>query len=158
MAVDIFLEIKGVEGEHESKANAIEVLALSWGMTQTGNFHSGGGGGAGKVNVQDLTVTKYIDKASTKMMQCCAQGDHFPEAVLTIRKAGGKSPIDYLKITLKKVIVNSISLGGTPSDDRFTETVGLHFAEVAVDYQMQGADGSGKPAGNFAWNIAKNTK
>ena len=29
-------------------------------MSQSGSFHTGGGGGAGKVNVQDISFTKYI--------------------------------------------------------------------------------------------------
>ena len=35
-------------------------------MTQSSNMHTGGGGGAGKVNARDLWFTKYIEKALLK--------------------------------------------------------------------------------------------
>ena len=49
MAVDMFIKIKGIDGEskgvkHEGQ---IDVLAWSWGMSQSGSFHVGGGGGHG---------------------------------------------------------------------------------------------------------------
>src|SRR5262245_29190635 len=40
------------------------VLAFSWGLSNTGTTHVGGGGGAGKANVQDLSLTKFIDEHS----------------------------------------------------------------------------------------------
>ena len=38
--------------------------------------HTGGGGGSGKVNVQDLSFTKYVDKSSTDLMLFCCNGKH----------------------------------------------------------------------------------
>ena len=66
MAVDMFIKIGDIEGESADKVHAkeIDVLAWSWGMSQSGNMHQGGGGGAGKVSVQDLSLTKYIDKGT----------------------------------------------------------------------------------------------
>ena len=71
--------------------------------------------------------------------------------------ADGK-PVDYFVATLEDLIVSSISTGGSGGEDRLTETVSLHFAKVTVDYQMQKKDGTGTPAGNFSWDVAKNTK
>lgn len=158
MAVNMFLEIKEAEGESTIKDKAIDILAFSWGMSQSGNFHSGGGGTSGKVNVQDISLTKYIDKASTKLMLSCASGAHYPKAVLTVRKAAGDKPVDYFVVTLENLIVSSISTGGSGGEDRLTETVSLHFEKVTVDYQIQKKDGTGTPAGNFSWNVATNTK
>ena len=70
MAVDMFLELDGVKGESVDKTykgkNAIDVLAWSWGMSNSGTFHHGSGGGSGKANFQDITVTKYVDAASAE--------------------------------------------------------------------------------------------
>ena len=41
-----------------SHKEEIDVLAWSWGASQSGTTHLGSGGGAGKVNVQDLSFTK----------------------------------------------------------------------------------------------------
>ena len=53
MAMDMFLKIEGVDGESrdDKHAGEIDVLAWSWGMTQSGSMHVGGGGGSGKVSV-----------------------------------------------------------------------------------------------------------
>src|SRR6185503_10736585 len=66
MAMDIFMKIAGLKGESVDKTHAgeIDVLAWSWGMSNSGSAHVGGGAGAGKVNVQDLSFTKYIDSSS----------------------------------------------------------------------------------------------
>ncbi|MGI4877263.1 MAG: type VI secretion system tube protein Hcp, partial [Janthinobacterium lividum] len=52
----MFLEFPGtayLAGETQDKdkatKQAIDLLAWSWGMSQSGTFHSGSGGGAGKV-------------------------------------------------------------------------------------------------------------
>ena len=70
MAVDMFLKVDGIEGESQDEKHAkeIDVLAWSWGMSQSGTMHAGGGGGAGKVAVQDVSVTKYVDASSNGLM------------------------------------------------------------------------------------------
>lgn len=156
MAVDMFIKIGDVKGESKDKTHAeeIDVLAWSWGMSQSGSMHMGGGGGAGKVNVQDLSFTKYIDKSTPNLMMACSSGKHYPQAKLTIRKAGGENQVEYLIITLKEVLVSSVSTGGSGGEDRLTENVTLNFAQVQVDYQPQKADGAkdGGPV-KYGWNI-----
>ncbi len=70
MAVDMFLKLDGVNGESKDKTHIkdIDVLSWSWGMSNSGSAHVGGGAGSGKVNVQDVSVTKYIDSSSPKLM------------------------------------------------------------------------------------------
>jgi type VI secretion system secreted protein Hcp len=158
MAVDMFLNIDKVKGEsvdHKHKEE-IDVMAFSWGMSQTGTAHMGGGGGAGKANVQDISFTKYLDKSSPVLMQACCKGTHFPKAVLTVRKAGDK-PLEYYKITLEDLLVTSISSGGSGGEDRLTETVALNFARFKVEYTPQKPDGSGEAAVAFGFNVATNT-
>ncbi|MGZ4959716.1 MAG: type VI secretion system tube protein Hcp, partial [Methylomonas sp.] len=64
MAVDMFLTIDKIKGEsrYDKHPNEIDVLAWSWGVSNSGSAHVGGGAGAGKAHVQDLSFTKYIDK------------------------------------------------------------------------------------------------
>jgi type VI secretion system secreted protein Hcp len=161
MAVDIFIKIDDVKGESQDKTHGgeIDVLAWSWGLSQSGTFHAGGGGGAGKVNVQDLSFTKWIDKSSPNLMLYCSNGDQYKEAKLTIRKAGGKEPLEYLVITMKDVIISSVSTGGSGGEDRLTENVGLNFREVHVDYQPQKPDGTADGGLiKYGWNVAENAE
>lgn len=158
MAVDMFLKIEGeIDGESQDKThkNAIDVLAWSWGMSQSGSFHLGGGGGAGKANFQDISATKYIDKSSPILMLYCANGDHFTKAKLIVRKAG-KKPLEYLTIDMKKVLVTSVSTGGSGGEDKLTENVTLNFAEVHVKYVEQTPEGGEGAKPEFKWDIAAN--
>lgn len=161
MAQDVFIKLSDIKGESQDKAHKdeIDVLAWSWGMTQSGTMHTGGGGGSGKVSVQDLSFTKYLDKSSPVLMQYCASGKQFKEALLTVRKAGGDTPLEYFKIKMTNVIVTSINGGGSGSEDQLTENVTLNFEKVESEYQQQKPDGTkeGGPV-KFGWDIAANAK
>lgn len=161
MALDMFLIIEGeIAGETQDKKfsaeDGIDLLAWSWGMSQAGSFHVGGGGGAGKANFQDISCTKWIDKSSPVLMLYCANGDHFKEAKIVVRKAG-KEPLEYLTITMNKVMITSVSTGGSGGEDKLTENISLNFAEVYVDYIEQKEDGTEGEKPSFKWHIAKNT-
>ena len=158
MAFDCFLKLGDIKGEARDHAHKdeIDVLAWSWGMAQSGTMSLGGGGGSGKVNIQDLAVTKYVDTSSTNLYLKCANGKHYPEALLTVRKAG-ENPVEYVKITMTDVIIGNISSGGSGSEDRVTENVGLNFAKVKVEYTPQNQDGSSAATMEMNWDIEANT-
>jgi type VI secretion system secreted protein Hcp len=159
MAVDMFIKIDGVSGEAQDKAHKdeIDVLAWSWGASNSGSAHVGGGSGSGKVNVQDLSFTKYIDKSSPDLMLACCNGKHYDTATLVVRKAGEK-PLEYLTITMTEVLISSISTGGSGGEDRLTENVTLNFGAVKVDYKEQTKSGAAGATPSMSWDIAANDK
>jgi type VI secretion system secreted protein Hcp len=162
MAMDQFINMGDkIKGETQDKAQGpkkdIDVLAWSWGMSQTGNMHAGGGGGAGKASFQDLSFTKYVDKASSAIMVALATGDHIPKCVLLVRKAGvGQQK--FIEITMERVIVSSVSTGGSGGEDRLTENVTLNFGKVKFENFVQDAKGATTSGGEFGWDISKNAK
>jgi type VI secretion system secreted protein Hcp len=161
MAVECFLKFEGPDLKGESKADGfaeqVDVLAWSWGATQTGTMHVATGGGAGKANVNDLTVTKWVDKASPNLAQAVISGKQFNKATLTCRKAGGEKPVEYLKFDLENVIISSLATGGAGGEDRFTENVGLNFATYKMSYTPQKDDGTAESAvGPVGWSIREN--
>jgi type VI secretion system secreted protein Hcp len=160
MALDIFLKIDSIEGESQDKKHAkeVDVLAWSWGVSQSGSFHSGGGGGAGKASFQDLSFTKYTDKATTKLLKAVSSGQHIKDAVLTVRKSGGDEPVEYLIITMTEVMITNYSTGASGGEDRITENCTLNFAKVETKYTPQSGTGGGGSAMTFGWNIKENTK
>ena len=159
MAVDMFMKIPGVEGEARDGTHKgeIDVLAWGWGMTQSGSAHIGGGGGSGKVDVHDLSFTKYIDKASPDLMLACCSGKHYTDAKLTVRKAG-ENPLEYIIITMQDVLVSGITTGGSGGDDRLTENIRLNFAKVKVDYTEQTQSGAAGAKPKMGWDIEANKK
>jgi len=159
MAVDMFLKLDGIKGESQDSKHKeeIHVESFSWGMTQTGAHSTGGGGGAGKVAVQDISVTKYLDKSSPELMMHCASGKHIKEGWVYVRKAG-ETPVEYLKIKLTDLLVSSVQHSGHGSD-LLQESLSLNFAKFHVEYQEQGADGKAKGGPVvMGWDIKANVK
>ncbi len=162
MAVDMFLKIETIDGEttdkEMAKVKATDVLAWSWGVSNSATTHMGGGGGSGKANFQDISCTKYVDTASHALLLGCATGEHFTKATLTTRKAG-KTQQKYIEIVMEEVIINSVSTGGSGGEDRLTENISLNFAKVTFNYYYQDEKGvvSATPKA-FTYNIAENTK
>ncbi len=144
MAVDMYLKIDTIDGETTDKemvkTKAIDILAWSWGVSNSGTTHMGGGGGSGKANFQDISCTKYIDAASHALLLACATGEHFSNAVLTVRKAG-KTQQKYVTITMEEVMVVAVSTGGSGGEDRLTENLSLNFAKVKFEYFQQDEKG-----------------
>ena len=158
MAGVMFLKLDGIKGEskdHKHK-DEIHIESFSWGMNQTGAHGVGGGGGAGKVSVHDISITKFVDKASCDLMLACCNGKHIKEALITVRKAGEK-PLEYLKIKLTDILVSGVQQAGH-GGDMLTENVSLNFSKFNVEYQEQDEKGAGKAGGQMGWDVKKNEK
>ena len=160
MPADMFLKIDSIPGESQDKKHPkeIDVLAYGWGASQSGSFHEGGGGGAGKASFQNFNFTKQIDASSTKLLKAVAKGQHIKEAVFTVRKAGGEQPVEYLTITMKEVMVTSYGLTGSKGDDIVNESVSLNFAKIEFEYKPQTAAGGAGSKSVFGFNIKENAE
>jgi type VI secretion system secreted protein Hcp len=166
MAVDIFLQIPGVKGETTdtqfASVFAIDVQSWSWGMTQAGGAAMGTGSGTGKVNIQDLSLTKFTDRASPTLMAACCGGTAYGTSastpvVLTMRKSGGPKPLVYMQISLFNVTISSVTPATSSTNDLQTEQISLHFGAFQVVYTPQNAGGTGDPSVTMTWNVAGNS-
>jgi type VI secretion system secreted protein Hcp len=153
--VDYFLNIEGIAGESQDAKHKgeIELASFSWGETQQ-KAPAGGGGGAGKVQMQDLHVTMHVSKASPQLLLACATGQHLKSAVLTARKSGGQQQ-EFLVVTLKDLLVSSYVIGGA-ADALPVDQVALAFGQIRVDYRPQKADGSLDAAVHAGWDVKAN--
>lgn len=161
MSVQIVLKLGDIKGESivENHKEEIDVVSWSWGITQTGSSHVGSGGGAGAADVHDLTISKYVDKASPNIAKFCYTGAPIPaKTILTCIKVGGGTPekpnkVEFIKITMSGVVmISSFSPAGSGSDERFLETITIHFSEVLYEYTTQtdkNAKGDTIPSGTI---------
>jgi len=156
---DMFLKLTNIKGEAlDSKhPGEIEVLSWSFGAAQEGSAHGGSGSGNGKVRIQDLTISHYVDTASTDLLKHLTNGKHIDEGTLTVRKAGGTA-VEYLKIKMTQVMVSHISNGGGAGQDRITENVTLNFRKFTQIYTPQDDKGAPKPSSEFTWDIAASSE
>ena len=141
-AVDYYLKIDGIEGESTARKGEIDVESWSWGESQSGTHVGGGGGGAGKVQMQDFHFVMGYNKASPKLMEACATGQHIKEGTLLCRKAGGKQE-DYLKIKFSDLLISSYQTGGSSHGGVVpTDQISFNFSKIEVEYKEQKADGT----------------
>lgn len=158
MPSEYFLKLEGIQGESpDSKhKDEIELVSFSWGVTaQVGGRP--GGGGAGKAQLSDLEIMKRVDKASPMLFLACASGQHIKEATITIRKAGGKDQIEYLKYTLSDILISGYhESGGT--EDVPVDLVRLNFAKIQIVYSPQKPDGSSGTPVKVGWDLKQNKK
>jgi type VI secretion system secreted protein Hcp len=156
-AVDMFLKIEGIKGESQDKAHVgdVDVLAWSWGMSNSSTFE-GGSASVGRPYFQDIAITKFVDKATPQLMLNCANGKEIGKMELCVRKAGD-TPLEYIVITFERVLVTSVSTGGSGGEDRLTENVTFTFGKITFKYVPQKQDGSSDTAVEFKWDVVKNT-
>jgi type VI secretion system secreted protein Hcp len=157
MAADYFLQITGVPGESKDSKHKdwIDVLAWSFGESNPGTLGTGGGGGAGKVQMQDISFTTRMSKASPKLFLSCATGKHMNEAKL-VGVHGGAMQQEYLTWTFSDVLVSSYQTQGSGGDDIVMDQVSLAFSKVRVEYKLQKADGSLDKAISAGWDLKAN--
>ena len=161
MAFDTFLKIDGIEGESTDDKHKgwIEILSYSWGESQmvSRTASSSGGGTSARVDMQDLSVVKTLDKASPLICLACAEGKHIKEVTLELCRAGGDK-MPYMEYKMSNVIVSSVSVGGGGGGEP-TESLTFNYGKIQWTYtQQKRADGSpgGKvPAG---WDLEANKK
>lgn len=157
MAYDTFVKIEGIPGESlDSKyKDWIEVLNFDFGVKQPASATASSAGGAtsGRAELSDLSITKFVDKASPKLFEACCKGQHISSLTLSVNRAGGDK-VQYLEIKLEKVIVSSTNVTGTArpdsngsntaGEDLPVETVTFNFGSIKTTYtQQKRQDGSG---------------
>jgi type VI secretion system secreted protein Hcp len=143
-AVDYFLKIDGIEGESQDAKHKgeIDLDSWSWGETQGGTMAFGGGGGAGKVQMQDFHFVMKVNKAAPKLIVACATGEHIKKAVLTCRKAG-KEQQEFLKYTFTDVLISAYQTGGASSGGVIpSDQISFNYGKMEVEYKEQQADGT----------------
>lgn len=102
-------------------------MAFSWGASNSGSV-SGGGAGVGKVNVQDIAVTRLTDAQSPQIFRTVASGVHLPFVEL---ESG------TTKFRFEDVIVSSYSTGAV-IDGKSPRTENVTFNFGRVTYTVNG--------------------
>ena len=129
--------IQGVVGG-DPGSTSIAVESWSWGVTQSGTIGGGGGGGAGEATLQELKITKTIDKASPVLARKCAQGQQIQQVVLTVDRPGGSNG-PYMQYTLEDVIISSVQQAGS-GDSIPMEEVTFIYNRISLTYTTRAGE------------------
>lgn len=154
MAFDAFLYFPGSKVKGETldatydKLNAFQLFQFEFGVESTTNIGSdSGGGGAGKATFKDFTIQKKTDTASNSLFYACVTGNHFDDAVMELRRAGGgttNASRVFLKISFKMVIVKDMTWSGAEGQEVLEESLILEYGAIKIEYFYQGTDGKMK--------------
>jgi type VI secretion system secreted protein Hcp len=159
MAADTFAKIGDIQGESNDARHKgeIDVQSWSWGVSQAATVAGPGGGGAatGKPTFQDFQFTHAVDKATPNLLKACATGQHIPDAIITIRKAGAGQQ-EFLTITMSDVIVTGVHPAAPAGATALSETVALQFGKVDLEYKPQKPDGSLDAGIHFVYDVRTN--
>ena len=157
-ASDYFLKIDGIKGESVDAGHRdeIEINSWSWGASNP-VLAGGGGGGTGKVSMQDFHFVCSHDKSSPLLMLSCAQGTHIPKVVLTVRRTTPTgAPEEYLTITLEEVLVSSFSSSAPPPNGGAqappTQSISLNFTKITFAHTSNGT------VTTAGWDVIANKK
>jgi type VI secretion system secreted protein Hcp len=162
---DMFIKIEGArsgvfKGESRDPAHLdeIQLVAWSWGMEGNASATVSAGGraaGANQVSVRELEIVKRVDSATTALMSALRSNEVLKTVTLSVRKAGGASPVEYLKIILEKGRVRSVDLetGLHGSEELIGERVRISFQRITVEYRPQQAQGGGGGASSFTTEL-----
>jgi type VI secretion system secreted protein Hcp len=156
---DYFLKIDGIPGESgdAKHKDEIELVAFSWGVTQSAPMPGvGAGAGAGRAKFKDFQVVMHVSKASPQLFLASVSGKHIKEANLSVRRAGKGQQVEYLKIKLSDVFITSFEEDGT--GDQPQETVAFNFSRIDVNYAPQQPTGALGAAVSASWDLSANIK
>jgi len=155
--VDYFLKIDSIPGESQDSKHKDEIQLESWsfGGTQGGTMAFGGGGGAGKVQMQDFHFVMKNCKASPKLFLAMTNGQHIKNAILVCRKAG-KEQQEYLKYTFTDLLISSFQTSGSGSSDVLPmDQISFNFSEIESEYREQNQDGTLKGPVKMGYDLKK---
>lgn len=106
-----------------------ELLSWSWTASQNINYSTGSGGGAGRVNLEDLEITRYSDAQSATFLRYIVTGSHFDTVVF--EREG-------LRIQLKDALISSFDIGSS-DDMKEPQTENLSFTFRQITYEVDGS-------------------
>lgn len=163
-ASDMFLKIEGartgpIKGEAQDTRHEgeIDIISWSWGMQGNASATATAGGrtgGASQVSLSELIITKNFDRASTSLLGALRSNEPIKRAVLTARKAGGASAVEFLTMTLENARIRSLELAGSGGDtDPVREQIAIAFQKIAIEYRGQESSGSGNAVSRFETDI-----
>ncbi|MDH4239499.1 MAG: type VI secretion system tube protein Hcp [Phycisphaerae bacterium] len=152
-----YIKFDGVTGEAQDKDHKgwSDLLSFSQGMSQPGGGSTGPTRRRGDVVLEDVQVSKELDKSSPKIAESVCKGKVYPKVEIHLTASytdAGRQT--YYAYELKNALVTSYSIGGSgQSEDVPTEQISMNFEEIKVTYTE--CDSKGKKKGNveYTWKV-----
>jgi type VI secretion system secreted protein Hcp len=157
-----FIKFDGIDGEVQDKDHKgwSDILSFSQSLHQPGAGATGQTRRRGDVQMDDVHVTKELDKASPKLAEAVCNGKVFPKVEIHVTASYTDSGrVTYYAYELKKVLVTGYNIGGSgQSEDVPVEDLTLNFEEIKVTYTENDSDGKKKGNVEYTWKVEEGKK
>lgn len=154
----IFLKVDGIAGASTSEhgKGEIEVLSYNYGVSMPITHSvSEGQRTHGQANVQDITISKYVDMTTPLFLQHCCKGTLIKTMTLRHLRAdtAGTEAVVLMTIDMDEALVTSVSAGGA---DQPVETLSFNFSKIQWTYHKQDKTAADKGNVVASYDIALN--
>jgi type VI secretion system Hcp family effector len=159
LAMAGFIKFDGVDGEFQDKdhKNWSVIESFSQQIHKPAGTGTGSTRRRGDVILDDILVSKLIDKASTKLAESVCKGKVYPKVEIHVTASyTDAGRVTYYAYELKNVQISSYTISGSTganNDHALAETMTLNFEEIKVTYTE--CDNAGKKKGNaeYTWKV-----
>jgi len=152
-----YIKFDGVDGEAQDKDHKgwSDIASFGQAIHQPGGASTGQTRRRGDVVLDDIGITKELDKSSPKIAEAVCKGKVFPKVDIHLTASyTDAGRVTYYAYELKNVLVSSYSIGGSGQSEAVpTEELSLNFEEIKVTYTE--CDTTGKKKGNieYSWKV-----
>ncbi len=148
-----------IEGEStiDGHAKEIDLLAVQHSISLPVTFDkSGNSRTRGRSQHGDIAITKYLDKASAKLLEACSKGvDLGKVQIYYARTLEGKTEV-FWEMELSDVYVSSVSNSSAKGGDLPSESVTLNYTAIKWTYSMFNNQGSKDGSVSAGWDLSQN--
>ena len=152
-----FIKFDGVDGEVKAKhhKNWSRIVSFGQGLHQPEGGSTGATRRRGDVIVEDIAVSKELDKASPKIAEAVCRGKVFPKVEINLTASYPESGrVTYYAYELKNVLVTSYSINGSGQAGEVpVEEFSLNFEEIKVTYTETSNKGENKGNVEYSWKV-----
>ncbi|MBV9725834.1 MAG: type VI secretion system tube protein Hcp [Gammaproteobacteria bacterium] len=137
----MYLKMTGVTGESlaDGHVGDIDLVSWDWGVLSAAHTLSDGSPG-GASSFQALNLIKRVDRATPALFSLCDTHKVISSATLTVSKASGGSPLEYVTIDMTNVRIIKVDVRSEEAE--LKEHVTLSCETVTFNYKPQASGGA----------------
>jgi type VI secretion system secreted protein Hcp len=136
----------------------INSFSFSMRLPMTSNQISNKERSAGRPDISDMALSRYLDSGSPLIMQQLVTANPIPAATLTVMRIDNGVPLNLITYVMHDVYVTSYQVGGGSGGGTPSETLSLNFSKLTSNYDVQKKEGGKEGNTTFSWDSAQVAK
>jgi type VI secretion system secreted protein Hcp len=135
------LKLTGITGESLADGHIGEIDVVSWGWGLQGARYLLGDGTPGSASAfNEVMLVKLVDRATPALFLYCDTHKVINSATLTVEKASGTNPLQYLTLDMGQVRILDVEVRSEEAELR--EHVRLSCETLTMNYTPQASTGA----------------